>query len=149
VTKRLQRFGNLFVIVLLRSPLHRLLSRSLVLVTYRGRRSGRSFTVPVMYAESTGELIVLVGHPERKSWWRNLREGAPVELRLRGRRLHGTATVTDAEAAAPYIARYPRMRTAVTPESQPTFVRISGLQPSPANRSVRLRRRSGGRGRWE
>jgi len=52
--KHLQRFGNLFVIGLLRSPLHRLASGSLLLITYRGRRSGRRFTIPVIYAEREG-----------------------------------------------------------------------------------------------
>jgi hypothetical protein len=41
MTKQLQRFGNLFVIGVLRSPLHRLGSGALLLITYRGRRSGR------------------------------------------------------------------------------------------------------------
>jgi hypothetical protein len=64
--KHLQRSGNLFVIGLLRSPLHRLASGSLLLITYRGRRSGRRFTFPVMYAEREGTLTIFVGHPERK-----------------------------------------------------------------------------------
>jgi hypothetical protein len=87
--KHLQRFGNLFVIGLLRSPLHRPASGSLLLITYRGRRSGRRFTIPAMYAERDGALTIFVGHPERKRWWRNLRVGAEVEVRLRGRRLRG------------------------------------------------------------
>ena len=77
--KRLQRFGNLFVIGLLRSPFHRLASGSILLLTYRGRRSGRRFTIPVAYAEQERTLSVFVGHPERKTWWRNLRDGAEVE----------------------------------------------------------------------
>lgn len=130
MTKLLHRFGNLFVILLLRSPLHRLVSGSLVLVGYRGRRSGRRFTVPVTYAETGGDLIIFVGHAERKSWWRNLRGGAEVEVRLRGRRQLGHATATGAEAAAPYLERYPRARGAVGSPS-PVFVRISALRPAP------------------
>ena len=83
----LQRVGNLFVIGLLRSPLHRLASGSLLLITYRGRRSGRRFTIPVMYAEREETLTIFVGHSERKRWWQNLRLGAEVEVRLRVRRL--------------------------------------------------------------
>lgn len=124
--KHLQRFGNLFVIGLLRSPFHRLASGSLLLITYRGRRSGRRFTIPVMYAEREGTLTIFVGHPERKTWWRNLRDGAEVEVRLRGRRLRGQATVVA--AGETYLARYPRARTTIEAADSPTFVRVAGLE---------------------
>ena len=64
--KRFQRFGNFFVIGLLRSPLHRLSSGSLLLISYRGRRSGRRFTIPVMYAEREGTLTIFVGREPRR-----------------------------------------------------------------------------------
>jgi deazaflavin-dependent oxidoreductase (nitroreductase family) len=131
MTKHLQRVGNLFVIGLLRSPLHRLASRSLLLVTYRGRRSGNRFTIPVMYAEHEGTLTIYVGHSERKRWWRNLRGGAEVEVRLRGRRLRGQAEVVgDSGAVATYLARYPRARTTIEAAEAPTFVRVTALTPS-------------------
>jgi F420H(2)-dependent quinone reductase len=123
--KHLQRFGNLFVIGLLRSPLHRLASGSLLLITYRGRSSGRNFTIPVMYAECEGTLTVFVGHPEQKRWWRNLRGGAEVEVRLRGLRLRGQAEVVeDSAAVETYLGRYPRARTAIEAADSPTFVRV-------------------------
>lgn len=123
--KHLQRFGNLVVVGLLRSPLHRLASDSLLLITYRGRRSGRSFTIPVMYAEHEGTLTIFVGHSERKMWWRNLRAGAQVEVRLRGHRQRGHAEVVQGSAAvATYLGRYPRARTAIEATDSPTFVRI-------------------------
>lgn len=129
--KHLQRFGNIFVIGLLRSPLHRLGSGSLLLITYRGRRSGRRFTIPVMYAEREGTLTIFVGHPERKRWWRNLRVGAEVEVRLRGRRLRGQAEVVeDSAAVETYLDRYPRSRTAIEAADSPTFVRIAALTPT-------------------
>lgn len=128
--KRLQRLGNLFVIGLLRSPLHRLLSGSLLLISYQGRRSGRRFTIPVMYAEREGTLTILVGHPERKTWWRNLRHGAEVEVRLRGDTLRGQATVTDdAAAASTYLERYRRAQAAVRAAEPATFVQIAELEP--------------------
>ena len=123
----LQRFGNLVVVGLLRSPLHRLASGSLVLITYRGRRSGRRFTIPVMYAERGRALIILVGHAEQKRWWRNLRGGAEVELRLRGRHLRGQAEVVEGKAAVDaYLGRYPHARLA-TEAADSTFVRVVGL----------------------
>jgi hypothetical protein len=53
--------ATFFVIGLLRSPLHRLASGSLLLITSRGRSSGRRFTIPVMYAEREGTLTIYVG----------------------------------------------------------------------------------------
>lgn len=84
-----------------------------------------------MYAEDDGELTVFVGHPERKNWWRNLGDGTTVEVWLRGRRLRGRAAVTsDARRGPRHLKRHPRARTAVGTESQPTFVRITALEPA-------------------
>jgi hypothetical protein len=64
---------------LLRSPLHRLASGYLALITVTGRRSGREYTFPVGYSERNGRVVIGVGWPERKSWLRNLREPAPFD----------------------------------------------------------------------
>jgi deazaflavin-dependent oxidoreductase (nitroreductase family) len=128
VKKHLQRLGNLFVIGLLCSPFHRLASGSLLLITYVGRRSGRAFTIPVMYAEREGTLTIFVGHPERKRWWRNLHGGAKVEVRLRGRRLRGHAEIVeDSEAVGSYLERYPKARTAIQAAESPMFIRVAAL----------------------
>ena len=77
---------------ILRSPAHKLLSRRLLLLTVTGRRSGRTFTIPVSYLEQDGRLLIQPSAPERKVWWRNLRgDGAPVRVRLRGRDRAGHA----------------------------------------------------------
>ncbi len=85
------RTGNRLVAVLLRSPLHRLADGRLALITVTGRLSGRSYTLPVMYERSDDVLEIPVMWPERKRWWRNLREEADVGLRLSGRALSGRA----------------------------------------------------------
>jgi deazaflavin-dependent oxidoreductase (nitroreductase family) len=132
-SRSLQRLGNLFMIGLLRSPAHRLVSGSLLLLSFRGRRSGRRFTIPVMYAERDGTLTVFVGHPDRKTWWRNLRQGAEVEVRLHGDRLRGQAAVaSDAAVARTYLERYPRARAAIRAAEPATFVQITELRPSQA-----------------
>ena len=53
----------------------------------------RAFGVvmPVGYRQVGGQVIVNVGWPERKQWWRNLRHGARVETRIRGHRREGRA----------------------------------------------------------
>ena len=127
----LQSLGNPFVRALLRSRLHGLLSGSLLLVTYSGRRSGRTFTIPVLYAEAGSELVVYVGRSREKVWWRNLRGGAPVRVRLRGHELAGTATVVvgDPDLRETYLARFPRATKSLEADPSPVFVRITDLQP--------------------
>jgi hypothetical protein len=78
------RSGNRLVALLLRSRLHRLVSGRLTLITVTGRRTGAQHTLPVAYKENRERLTIPVLWPERKLWWRNLRDGAPVRLRLRG-----------------------------------------------------------------
>src|SRR5512143_1450789 len=76
---------NPIVLWLLRSPLHTLVSGSTMAVTYTGRKSGITHTVPVNYVRS-GDSLLTVSLAKRK-WWRNLRRGANVTVSLRGKEL--------------------------------------------------------------
>jgi F420H(2)-dependent quinone reductase len=78
------RSANPLVRLVLSSPLHPLLSRSLALITVTGLKTGRTYTFPVGYKQEGDRVTIGVGWPERKRWWRNLRGGAPVRVRLRG-----------------------------------------------------------------
>ncbi len=131
----LQNLGNPFVRALLRSRLHGILSGSLLLVTYTGRRTGRTFTIPVLYAEDGADLLVFVGRSAEKVWWRNLSGGAPVHVRLRGRELAGTATavVGDPELGERYVARFPRAERSLAGDPAPVFVCITDLRPADDN----------------
>jgi deazaflavin-dependent oxidoreductase (nitroreductase family) len=85
------RTANPAVKAVLSSPLHPWLSRGLALITVTGRRSGRRYTFPVGYRQDGNRVTINVGWPERKEWWRNLRQGGRVEMRIRGRRRVGEA----------------------------------------------------------
>ncbi len=87
--------GNRLVALLLRSPAHPLLSRQLALITVTGRRTGREHTLPIGYKREGQRLTIPVLWPERKLWWRNLRDGAPVRLRLQGREHTGQALARE------------------------------------------------------
>ncbi len=93
----INRAANPVVKALLRSPLHRLASGNFALITITGRRSGRRFTFPVGYARRGDRVTIDVGWPERKVWWRNLREPAPVGIRIRGTDYTGTAVAEGDE----------------------------------------------------
>jgi hypothetical protein len=90
------RSGNQAVRLLLLSPLHGAASGRLALITVTGRRTGRRHTFPVGYTRAGDEVRIPVLWPERKLWWRNLRGGAPVRLRLRGRERSGHAEAREA-----------------------------------------------------
>lgn len=77
---------------LLRSPLHGLVSEQLLLLTFTGRKSGRQFTTPVGYnQEDENTLKLFTDSP----WWKNLRDGAPVTVRLKGEQRQGQAEATN------------------------------------------------------
>jgi deazaflavin-dependent oxidoreductase (nitroreductase family) len=94
---KFQRFYNPLVIRLLRSPLHALMSGSVLLLTFEGRRSGRTYTTPVSYIRE-GEDVLLVAARDH-TWWKNLRGGAPVRLRIRGRNKEGVAEALEGASA--------------------------------------------------
>lgn len=61
----------------------RLVGRSIVIITYTGRRSGRTFSIPVAYRRTGDDITIAVKLPEAKNWWRNFfGDGWPLTLRL-------------------------------------------------------------------
>ena len=77
------RIANTVVATLLRSPMHRPLSGSIDLIRYTGRRSGREFTTPTQYAPSGNDVIILVGRPNTKTWWRNFTSEYDIDILMR------------------------------------------------------------------
>ena len=73
--------GNDFMSWVLRSPFHGILSNGMMLITVTGCKTGRKFTTPVGYYEEGGYLWVITNRD--RTWWRNLRGGAEVELLLK------------------------------------------------------------------
>src|SRR5262245_16571261 len=84
---------NRVVDFVLRSRFHWLLSRGLTLITVTGRRTGRRYTIPVGYLETSGAVVVLVGDAPSKTWWRNYLQPGPIEVSLRGIARFGSAVV--------------------------------------------------------
>ena len=70
----------------------RVVRRHLTLVTYTGRRTGRTFTTPVGYRRDGTTVTIGVRFPDAKTWWRNfLGDGAPISLDLDGGDRNGHA----------------------------------------------------------
>lgn len=96
-TNAMPLFVNKMMIFFLRSPFHRILSRSILLIAFNGRKSGKTYTTPIGYSEHDGQLYAFT----HAGWWKNLCGGAPVTLHLRGHELNGFAEpVEDKEAIA-------------------------------------------------
>ncbi len=116
---------------LINSPLHGLVSKSVMSITYIGCKSGQAFTVPVNYVLDGNELLTV--SLRERTWWRSLRGGAPVTIRLQGRDYKATSEVIEDESmvvtnlmallkSAPGYARY--LRVKVSPDGQPDFTDV-------------------------
>lgn len=68
--------------ILLRSPLHFILSGNVMLIAFRGRKSGRQLVTPVRYAREGNRVICFTG--EANKWWHNFKEAADVQLTMKG-----------------------------------------------------------------
>jgi MFS family permease len=108
-------------LAVLTSPAHRLLGGSMVGLRLRGAKSGALFTLPVMYAEDAGGLVVLPGRPEKKRWWRNLRRPADVSVLVDGHWRPGMGSVLEPgdagydQSLAAYRRRWPRIAVGTGP----------------------------------
>ncbi len=65
--------------------LGKMLRRNVTLITYTGRRSGRTFSIPVAFRRRGDVIEIAANMPDAKTWWRNfLGDGAPMSLTLDG-----------------------------------------------------------------
>jgi hypothetical protein len=84
---------NKIMIGFLRSPFHGMVSGNMMLIIMRGRKSGRTITLPVNYLRE-GDLIWIFSLRTR-TWWRNLRGSARVKLHLKGQDVEGNSEVYE------------------------------------------------------
>jgi len=99
---------------LLRSPLHFVVSSMYMIVTFTGRKSGKTYSTPVEYFNDGGDILFMT--TRSRLWWRNLRDGAAVTLRVAGKDVRGTSqTVTGdpavyANALDLYVQKFPKRK---------------------------------------
>jgi hypothetical protein len=73
----------------------RIIGLGLTTISYTGRRSGRTITLPVGYRRRGEDILIGVAMPDGKTWWRNFTgEGAPVTILLDGTERPGHAVAT-------------------------------------------------------
>ena len=129
---RLLRLANPAVRAVLESPAHSLLSGTLVVLAYRGHRTGRAFRIPLRYAETPGgRIVALAVRPERKLWWRTFVEPAAATAVLRGaRREVGGHVLDGAERRAAlraYLERFPRAAGTLGVRRSPGDAELDGV----------------------
>lgn len=80
-----------------------------VLLTHTGRRSGKTYTVPLMAFRGSGpdQVVIALTYGETTDWQKNIEAGGPASLITRGitRPIVGfrTADRAEAHAAMPWI----------------------------------------------
>ena len=110
---------NPIISCMIRSPLHFMVSKNMMLMTYTGRKSGKEFTIPMNYLTMNG--VLYTNSYRDRIWWRNLRGGADVTLRLKGKDMPAHAEVIEDQSAvarylneyieaAPHLAKYMEVR---------------------------------------
>jgi deazaflavin-dependent oxidoreductase (nitroreductase family) len=124
------------ILAILSSPLARTPAGAadggLVALAVTGARTGRVFRFPVEAAWwQPDRLVVLPGHPERKTWWRNVDARPDVDVLLAGEWTSARASLLhrgdphwDAARAA-YAARFPSVHAVGDP------LIVLALTPSP------------------
>ena len=82
----------------LRSPVHGMVSKTVLLITFTGRKSGKTYTTPVSYSRSADQVSIFT----HASWWKNLPSDTLVPLRIRGHEYWGMAelVIEDKQAIA-------------------------------------------------
>lgn len=93
--------------LMLRSPVHGMVSKTILLISFSGRKSGKTYTTPVSYSQS-GDQVFIFTHAD---WWKNLRSSPSVTLRIRGRELQGLAApvAKDKQAIAAALSAHLRV----------------------------------------
>jgi deazaflavin-dependent oxidoreductase (nitroreductase family) len=87
--RRPPKIANTIAALLLRSPLHGMLSSFLILLTFTGRKSGKQYSIPVGYGRQGNTLALFSDN----KWYKNLQVNPKVKVRLQGKERKGTAEV--------------------------------------------------------
>jgi len=120
---------------LLHSPIHRLLSGSVMLLSYP-TSGGDSRTIPVMYAQAQDGFVVVAAHPEEKRWWRTMGVPTAVQVRVRGVELDASAVVLSSSddvrrATTAYVKRFPKSAPGLLDGSAHSAAVVVRVTPTP------------------
>src|SRR5207253_6373861 len=75
----------------------------ILLLTTRGRRTGKPTTTPLIYEDADGAYVIVAskgGAPEHPGWYRNLVKAPQVEVQIKGDRFAARARTAEGEERA-------------------------------------------------
>jgi len=99
-----------------------------LLLTTKGRRSGRARVVPLQYEEHQGIFYVGSARGTQADWFRNLVANPQVELQVGSRRYRGMAQpITDMAGIVGFL----RLRLERRPKMMRALLRLEGLTGEP------------------
>ena len=81
----------------------RLVNNNMLLLTTAGRVTGKPHTVPLLYLNSGGDLVVIAswgGRDRHPEWYSNLIEDPSADVQIEGHRFSVRASVANAEQRA-------------------------------------------------
>jgi deazaflavin-dependent oxidoreductase (nitroreductase family) len=120
--------GNDFVKFFLRTPLYVFMGDTM-LITVTGRKSGKKYTTPVGFYRD-GDTLWIISSRER-TWWRNVQDGADVQMRIRGKDMDGFAeSILDEETVATQVIEYVRH---IPMSARALNVRVENGEPHPGD----------------
>jgi deazaflavin-dependent oxidoreductase (nitroreductase family) len=118
--------GNDFVKFFLCTPLYVFMGNTM-LITVTGRKTGKKYTTPVGFFRNGDSLWVITSRD--RTWWRNLKGGAEVELHIRGKDVQAFAeAILDEETVATQIMEYVRQ---IPMSARALGVRVENGEPHP------------------
>lgn len=90
--------------------IQKMVGQGVALISFKGRRTGRSYTIPVSYHRE--DDVVTIVTKRQRDWWHNFESPRQVDLRLAGRMYTGKARIETDEAEAlnfmtEYLAKRP------------------------------------------
>jgi len=106
---------------LLNSRLHWLNSATLILIRFKGRKSGNEFVTPVSYSELGDCIAIPLSETGNRHWWRNYREPWPMDIRFKGRWRSGEAVWVE-PGSEEYVDRFNQLF-----RRKPVVARILGV----------------------
>ena len=122
---RLINFPPRFLYAIGLGPLH---GRVVLLLTTRGRRTGKLRITPLQYEEIGSDIVVGSARGVAADWYRNIAADPHVEVRVRRRRFTGIANTSTDPAE---IAEFLELRLRRHPRMVGRIMRIRGVPADP------------------
>jgi deazaflavin-dependent oxidoreductase (nitroreductase family) len=108
-----------------------LLGHRFLLLTHRGRRTGRlhqTVLEVVSWRPERSEAVVMSGWGPHAEWYRNVRAGGAVEISIARRRFHPSVRPLPVEEAVAVLVDYERRNRPLAPVVRAILSRLAGFR---------------------